>query len=66
MQLTLNGRPHPLLEGTALSGLVAALAPDSRGIAVAVNGQVVRAADWPTTTLGEGDDVEIVTAHQGG
>ncbi|MGH6768342.1 MAG: sulfur carrier protein ThiS [Xanthobacteraceae bacterium] len=37
-----------------------------RGIAVALNGAVVARTDWPTTTLRDGDSVEIVRARQGG
>lgn len=66
MRLIVNGRPHELPEGVALIGLVASIVPDPRGIAVALNGGVVRAADWPTVSLREGDLVEVVTAHQGG
>ncbi|MCW2807653.1 MAG: thiamine biosynthesis protein ThiS [Marmoricola sp.] len=66
MRLSVNGGPHELPEGSALTELVATMAPDARGIAVAVNGSVVRAAEWPATTLREGDLVEVVTAHQGG
>ena len=66
MRLNLNGRPHELADGTSLIGLLAGVTPDRRGIAVALNGSVVRAAEWPGTELSEGDQVEIVTAHQGG
>ena len=37
-----------------------------RGIAVAVNGQVVPRAAWAETPLRPGDRVEIVRARQGG
>lgn len=66
MRVSVNGRPHELPDGSALTGLVAAVTTDPRGIAVAVNGCVVRAADWSRTAVAEGDAVEIVTAHQGG
>ena len=36
------------------------------GVAVAVNGEVVRRANWPEVCLAEGDEVEIVKATQGG
>lgn len=62
MQVTLNGAARELPEGIRLPSLV----PDGRGVAVAVNGAVVRAADWPTTVLHEHDRIEVVTAHQGG
>lgn len=66
MYLIVNGRPHELPEGAALTVLIASIAPDPRGIAVALNGDVIRSADWPAVSLREGDLVEVVTAHQGG
>lgn len=66
MHVIVNGRPHDLDERATLAGLVARVAPDPRGIAVAVNGGVVPARTWPDVELVEGDQVEVVTAHQGG
>ena len=66
MRLSVNGHPHELPEGAVLTGLVAAVVADSRGIAVALNGSVVRVDEWPAILLNEGDLVEVVTAHQGG
>jgi sulfur carrier protein len=37
-----------------------------QGIAIALNGSVIRRRDWGTTPLAEGDRVEIVRAMQGG
>jgi sulfur carrier protein len=62
MNVLVNGEPRELPPDANLGAVV----PDSRGVAVAVNGVVVRAADWPHTTLREDDRVEVVTAHQGG
>lgn len=36
------------------------------GVAVAINGEVVRRASWPDVRLADGDEVEIVKATQGG
>ncbi len=66
MRLKVNGRPHEVSRGTVLTGVTAAIAPNPRGIAVALNGCVVPAAEWADTSLHEGDVVEVVTAHQGG
>lgn len=66
MRLSVNGHPHELPEGAVLTGLVAAVVPNSRGIAVALNGSVVRCDEWSAIVLNEGDLVEVVTAHQGG
>lgn len=40
--------------------------PKTRFLAVAVNGAVVRRAEWPARPLLPGDDVEIVRPLQGG
>ena len=36
------------------------------GYAIALNGALVRKDKWPSTTLADGDRVEIVRAMQGG
>jgi sulfur carrier protein len=40
--------------------------PTAKFLAVAVNGAVVRRAEWPAAALSPGDDVEIVRPLQGG
>jgi len=62
MQLIVNGESRDVADGLRITDLV----PDPRGVAVAVNGTVVRSADWPATELQDDDRVEVVTAHQGG
>ncbi|POR41974.1 sulfur carrier protein ThiS [Methylobacterium sp. V23] len=37
-----------------------------QGIAIALNGAVIRRRDWAATALSDGDRVEIVRAMQGG
>jgi sulfur carrier protein len=54
------------LSGQTVAELLGALDLPARGIAVAVNGEVVRRADWPGARLSEGDRVEVLTAAQGG
>jgi sulfur carrier protein len=39
---------------------------ETRGVAVAVDGEVVRRAEWVTTPLSDRQAVEIVRAVQGG
>jgi sulfur carrier protein len=64
--IRVNGEIQPLL--ASLSALLREkeIAPDARGIAIAVNGTVVPRAAWPSTHLHAGDQVEIVRARQGG
>jgi sulfur carrier protein len=40
--------------------------PGARGIAVALNGEVVPRSAWDATGLEAGDRVEVLTAAQGG
>ena len=69
LSLTINGQPQTLsLSGQpSLSALLASLAvPTVRGIAVAVNDQVVPRSQWDTHALRDQDRVEIIRATQGG
>jgi sulfur carrier protein len=50
--------------GVVLGGL--GLELDARGVAVAVDGEVVARADWRTFALSDGARVEVLTAMQGG
>ncbi len=61
-------RRRELPDGATVASVVASLpnAPEGRGVAVAVEGEVVPRAQWRDTELREGDNVEIVVAVQGG
>lgn len=66
MDLIVNGVTRRLPAGTTLAELVGTLTTQSRGVAVAVNGEVVPRAGWSATSLADGDRVEVLTAAQGG
>jgi sulfur carrier protein len=66
MQVTINGRPHRLSGGESLAEAVALLTSARSGVAAAVNGTVVPRAAWGSTALAEDDEVEVLTAVQGG
>ncbi|RLP97740.1 sulfur carrier protein ThiS [Micromonospora sp. CV4] len=66
MELTVNGSGRSVLGGASVADLVSDVAPQQRGVAVAVNGEVVPRAGWSTTVLRDGDRVEVLTAAQGG
>ncbi|MEO8091749.1 MAG: sulfur carrier protein ThiS [bacterium] len=68
MIVDLNGRATPLPEGSTLADAVAAAGAggDDRGVAVAVDGEVVPRPQWDGRALAEGEDVEVVRAVQGG
>jgi sulfur carrier protein len=63
----LNDRPHALAGTATLMGLLRELGlADRRGVAAAVNGEVVPRADWESRALAERDRVLVIRATQGG
>jgi sulfur carrier protein len=63
-----NGDPVEIEEGATVQALLARIGveADARGIAVAVDGEVVPRGRWPETPLQSDAQVEVVTAIQGG
>lgn len=66
LAITVNGEAVDAAAGTTVADLVAACCPSPRGIAVALNGEVVHRGTWEATAVHTGDAVEIVTAAAGG
>jgi sulfur carrier protein len=68
VNVTLNGEPRELHEGTTVEGAVelAGAPAAGRGVAVAVDGEVVPRGAWTRTELREGQRVEVLQAVQGG
>jgi sulfur carrier protein len=50
----------------SVAALLTRLDIQPRGIAVAVNGEVIRRSEWSTTLVVDGSAIEIVTAVAGG
>jgi sulfur carrier protein len=66
VQVIINGEPHRTPAKMSLAQAVALLTAAPTGVAAAVNGDVVRRAAWDSTSLADGDEVEVLTAVQGG
>jgi sulfur carrier protein len=68
MTIVLNGQsrelPAPGTPAVALAEL--GLDPSARGVAVAVDGEVVPRSEWASLRLADGARVEVLTAMQGG
>jgi sulfur carrier protein len=65
--VTLNGERRELGERATIAAAVhAAGAPDGRGVAVALDGEVVPRGEWATTEVHDGQQVEVLHAVQGG
>jgi sulfur carrier protein len=63
-----NGRETELPAGATVGTAVAELGVETprRGVAVAVEAQVVPRGEWESRELAHGDRVEVVMAIQGG
>ncbi|MGH2952542.1 MAG: sulfur carrier protein ThiS [Solirubrobacterales bacterium] len=68
MTIELNGERVELGDGATVGDAIerAGAAGPTRGVAVAVNGEVVPRSAWTETPLRDGQRVEIVGAIQGG
>jgi len=66
LRIVVNGEEHAARAGLTVEGLVEQLALKPERLAIELNGEVVRRADWRRTTLDEGDRVEIVHFVGGG
>lgn len=66
--MTLNGAARELPDGATVAdaAAVAGVGPGERGVAVAVDGEVVARADWPHAPLRANTRVEVVRATAGG
>lgn len=68
MRVVINGEHRQLSEGATLADAAAVLGvdPDARGIAMALDGEVVPKGEVGSRALEEGSRVEVVMAIQGG
>lgn len=66
--IVVNGKQHEHRAGEALSAVLQllGLSLEARGVAVAVDGEVVPRAAWATFAVSDGARVEVLTAMQGG
>jgi sulfur carrier protein len=61
-----NDEPTELASGTTLAALLEQLKVKPRGIAAAINSEVIPQSQWHAAALESGDSVLIITATQGG
>ena len=66
MTIVLNGEPKEIPADLAVTELIERLGLPSERLAIEINRRIIRRADWPSTTLAEGDKVEIVHFVGGG
>jgi thiazole synthase len=68
MEILLNGESTTIEPAASLADVVAMAGadPERRGVAAALDGEVVPRSEWQATPLAEGATVEVVAAIQGG
>jgi sulfur carrier protein len=68
MLVTVNGERRDVPAGATVASVVEVLSgtPAGRGVAVALEGEVVPRGSWARVELREGARVEVVAAVQGG
>ena len=66
MKISLNGEPHEIAGPLTLTALLAQLNIDPRRVAVEHNLTVVKRANYDTTQVKDGDEIEIVNFVGGG
>jgi sulfur carrier protein len=68
VNVTVNGQLRRLDAGATVASVLELLdvAPGGRGVAVALDGEVVSRSRWAQTPVSEGALIEVVAAIQGG
>ena len=68
MKIILNGNSSEVRGGQSVLAAIEQLGlpSDARGVAVAVDGEVIPRARWEDVQLSEGARVEVLSAMQGG
>jgi sulfur carrier protein len=68
MTITVNGTQRTLQPGTTIAQLLDTLdlKTGRRGIAVAIDAEVVPRTEWERTQVADGANIEVLVAIQGG
>ena len=68
MIVTINGERRQVAASATVASVIESMdvAPNARGVAVALDGEVVTRSRWSDTELAEGARIEVVAAIGGG
>jgi sulfur carrier protein len=66
LEVTVNGEARRVPEGATVAWLVDEMGAGRRGVAVAIDAEVVLRSGWETTRLQSGAKIEVLRAVQGG
>lgn len=65
MQIKLNGEQREV-QTTTVAQLISSYSLNPEAVVIEINGVIAQKQDWPTTTINDGDQVEIVSFVGGG
>lgn len=67
MTVFVNDQPRALAAGAQLADLLRELGlAERKGVAIAINDEVVPRSTWPTRALSDGERILVIQATQGG
>lgn len=66
LSIKLNGNAHEIEDNSSVLSAVERFKMEQKGIAIAVNQQIISKSDWASTTLKNNDEILIIKATQGG
>ena len=66
MTIVVNGNQTDIRESATVSDLITQLGLKAERVAVELNKKIIRRAEWETTTISEGDRLEVVHFVGGG
>lgn len=66
IDVLVNDRPQQVPEGATVADVIEMIGCGWRGVAVALNTELVPRGLWVATTLASGDQLEVLHAVQGG
>ncbi len=64
--INVNNQPKEISENSSVASLLQTLEQPEKGIAVAINQQIITKTDWESKVVTNGDDILIIQATQGG
>lgn len=66
IEVVVNGDEREFRDGITLADLLTEMGTTQRGVAVAVDGEVVSRGGWADFVVNDGAEIEILVAVQGG
>lgn len=66
MKARINNNEREMADGTTIAMIAQAEGLPDRGVAIAVNGEIVQRTEWNERIISNGDDIIILKAFCGG